>query len=90
MEERPVTRYLKAPDGVSLAYQVTGDGPVNLVFFAGLALPIDLLWDDPGFAHFARRLRSFTRTVWPEGRGIGASGGDFAASSVDVEEAPMA
>lgn len=41
------------PDGVSLAYQVIGGGSRDLVFFAGLALPIDLLWEDPGFAHFA-------------------------------------
>ena len=83
MDERPVTRYTKAPDGASIAYQVTGDGPLDLVIFPGLALPIDLLWEDPGFAHFAKRLRSFARTVWIEGRGIGASGGRFTASSVD-------
>ena len=83
MEERPVTRYATAPDGVSLAYQVIGGGPLDLVFYPGLALPIDLLWEDPGFAYFARRLHRFSRTVWLEGRGIGASGGDFAASAVD-------
>jgi class 3 adenylate cyclase len=83
VEERPVTRYVSAPDGVSLAYQVIGDGALDLVFFPGLALPIDLLWEDPGFAHFARRLGRFSRTVWLEGRGIGASGGDFTATGVD-------
>jgi pimeloyl-ACP methyl ester carboxylesterase len=83
VEERPVTRYVTAPDGVSPAYQVIGGGALDLVFFRGLALPIDLLWEDPGFAHFARRLGRFSRTVWLEGRGIGASGGDFTASAVD-------
>ena len=73
-----MTRYATAPDGVSLAYQVIGEGPLDLVFYPGLALPIDLLWEDPGFAYFAKRLGRFSRTVWPEGRGIGASGGDFA------------
>jgi hypothetical protein len=52
MEERPVTKYVSAPGGVSLAYQVIGGGPPDLVFFPGLALPIDLLWEDTGFAHF--------------------------------------
>ena len=69
MDERPVTRYVTAPDGVSLAYQVIGGGPLDLVFFPGLALPIDLLWEDTGFNHFARRLSRFSRTVWLEGRG---------------------
>ncbi len=86
MEERPVTKYVTAPDGVSLAYQVIGGGPPDLVFFPGLALPIDLLWEDTGFAHFARRLSRFSRTVWLEGRGIGASGGDFAESAVDEND----
>jgi len=86
MEDRPVTSYVTAPDGVSLAYQVIGGGSLDLVFFAGLALPIDLLWEDPGFAHFARRLSRFSRTVCLEGRGIGASGGDFAASAVDEND----
>jgi class 3 adenylate cyclase len=77
VDEQPVTRYAKAPDGVSLAYQVTGDGPLDLVFIPGLAYPIDLLREDPAFAHFAKRLRGFSRTMWYEGRGVGASGGNF-------------
>ena len=75
MDERPVTRYAKAPDGVKLAYQVTGDGPRDLVFPQGSVLPIDLLWEEPSFVRFAKRLGRFSRTVWHEPRGIGASGG---------------
>ena len=59
MEERPLTKYATAPDGVSLAYQVIGNGPLDLVFYPGLALPIDLLWEDPGFSYFAKRLGRF-------------------------------
>ena len=73
--ERPETQYAEAPDGVSLAYQVTGNGPPDLVWPAALAFPNDLLWDDPGFVHCARRLGRFSRTIWFEGRGWGASGG---------------
>ena len=40
-------------------------------------MSIDLLWEDPGFAHFVKRLRGFSRSVWCEGRGLGASGGDL-------------
>ncbi len=75
MNDRPETRYASAPDGVSIAYQVTGQGPLELLFFQPPAIPLDLLWDDPGFVHFAKRLRGFSQTVWLEARGGGASGG---------------
>ncbi|HEX3795830.1 MAG TPA: adenylate/guanylate cyclase domain-containing protein [Acidimicrobiales bacterium] len=75
MNERPETMYASAHDGVSVAYQVTGQGPLELLFFQPPAIPLDLLWDDPGFVHFARRLRGFSQTVWLEARGGGSSGG---------------
>ncbi|MGO9872271.1 MAG: alpha/beta fold hydrolase [Acidimicrobiia bacterium] len=76
MDERPVTRYATAPDGVSIAFQVFGEGPVDVVF-ASTLVPIDLLWDEPGFVGFARRLGAFSRTVWCDARGQGASTGSF-------------
>ena len=83
MDERTVTRYATAPDGVRIAYQVSGEGLVDLLFVSALAYPIDLLWEDPSFVHFAKRLGAFSRTVWYEGRGLGASGGDFADNVVE-------
>jgi class 3 adenylate cyclase len=76
MNERPVTSYVQAPDGVKIAYQVTGDGPMDLVFRSALGIPIDLFWEEPSFLHFAKRLRGFSRTVWCEDRGLGALGGE--------------
>jgi len=76
VEDRPVTGYAKAPDGVRIAFQATGEGEFALVWCPALIFPVDLLWDEPGFARFARRLGGFGRTVWCEPRGIGASGGD--------------
>jgi class 3 adenylate cyclase len=86
MDERPVTRYAKAPDGVSIAYQITGDGPVDVLFITGQANPLDLLWEEPSFARFARRLGGFSRTVWVEIRGAGASGGDLVPWSIASRE----
>ena len=77
LDDRPLTRYAKSPDEVSVAYQVTGDGPLDLVLPPTNATPIDLGWDAPSFVRFARRLRGFSRTVKCEARGIGASGGTF-------------
>lgn len=77
MDERPVTRYAKTPDGVTLAYQVFGEGPLDLIWIPGFAYPLEVLWDEPDFAHFAKRLRGFSRTLWYEGTGMGASAGGF-------------
>ena len=77
MNERAVTGYATAPDGVSLVYQMSGVGPCNLVWLPSINYPFDLLWEEPSFARFARRLGSFTRTLWGGGRGLGASGGHF-------------
>jgi class 3 adenylate cyclase/pimeloyl-ACP methyl ester carboxylesterase len=77
MEERPQTRFAYAPDGVSLAYQVLGDGPLDLLWGTTGAFAYDLLWDEPSFAHLARRLAGFSRTIWLSPRGIGASGGHW-------------
>jgi class 3 adenylate cyclase len=69
--------YTTAQDGVSLAYQLSGVGTTNLIWLPSVNHPIDLLWEDPNFARFAKRLGTFSRTMWAGGRGIGSSGGDF-------------
>ncbi len=78
-----MTRYAVAPDAVSIAYQVIGDGPLNLVFLSSFAVPNDLMWDDPSFVRFTKRLADFSRTVFCDSRGIGASGGDYRDSTVE-------
>src|SRR5215469_10215615 len=81
------TFYTRSADGTNLAYQVSGDGPVDLVF-APAPHPVDLLSDDPGFVRLRRRIETFSRTVWFDARGMGASEGDpRAAMSGDVSDA---
>jgi len=72
----PETHYARSADGTNLAYQVTGRGPLDLVFLSDPAVPIDVLWEDPGFLRLSERLGAFSRTVWFETRGWGASEGD--------------
>jgi class 3 adenylate cyclase len=55
---------------------VSGDGPRDLVFLHSGGIPIDLLADDPGFLRVRKRLDTFSRTVWCDARGTGASEGD--------------
>ncbi len=73
----PETHYTQSADGTNLAYQVSGDGSLDLVFVGAGGIPIDLLSEDPGFVRFRRRLGTFSRTVWFDPRGFGASEGDL-------------
>lgn len=77
MSDRPATSYVNAPDGVSLCFQVAGEGDLELVWVPSISYPFDLLWDEPGFVRLAKRLAAFARVLWPEMRGIGASGGRY-------------
>jgi class 3 adenylate cyclase/pimeloyl-ACP methyl ester carboxylesterase len=88
--DAPETRYARSADGTNLAYQVSGEGPLDLVFLHGSAIPIDLLSEDPGFIRVRRRLDSFGRTLWIDGRGMGASEGDpWDSRAADTTDADL-
>jgi class 3 adenylate cyclase/predicted alpha/beta hydrolase len=70
--EFPDTRFTRVGDD-RIAYQVFGDGPIDLVYVVGTTQTIDLVWDWPPFAHYLRRLASFTRVIMFDRRGSGAS-----------------
>jgi class 3 adenylate cyclase len=76
VSDPPETRYARSADGTNLAYQVSGAGPLDVLFLHGIAIPIDLLSEDPGFVRFNKRLGRFSRTLWFDARGRGASEGD--------------
>jgi class 3 adenylate cyclase len=69
----PETRYAKAPDGTSIAYQVVGDGPVDLVYATGIWSNVELMWEHPLWAHFLERLVRFSRLILFDMRGVGLS-----------------
>jgi class 3 adenylate cyclase len=68
----PKTKYAKSGD-VSLAYQVVGDGPVDLVIVGGFLTHVELAWDMPPLARFLTRLASFSRLILFDKRGTGLS-----------------
>jgi pimeloyl-ACP methyl ester carboxylesterase len=76
------TRYAKSGD-VHIAYQVVGDGPVDLVFVPGWITHVELAWDDPFEAAFRRRLASFARLIVFDKRGTGLS------DRVPVDQLPI-
>jgi class 3 adenylate cyclase len=69
----PETRYAKTVDGVHIAYQVTGDGPFDLVFVPGWISNIDVGWTLPYLGPFLRRLASISRLILFDRRGCGVS-----------------
>jgi class 3 adenylate cyclase len=69
--EPPDVRYTSSGD-VSIAYQVLGEGPTDLVFVPFVISPI-FSWLHPLFASFYERLASFSRLILFDKRGIGAS-----------------
>jgi hypothetical protein len=81
MTNSPETQYTRSADGTNLAYHTSGDGPLELVFVPA-PVPIDLLSDDPPSVRLRRRLEAFSRTVWFDVRGMGASEGDPRAALV--------
>jgi class 3 adenylate cyclase len=85
----PETRFTHSEDGARLAYQVSGEGPLSLVFVRDEMMPLDLMWDDPWFVRLSRRLGVFSRTVWDEPRGAGASEGDWRAGMTGEREADV-
>lgn len=68
----PETLYTRSGN-VNIAYQVVGDGPTDIVYVPGWVSNVELMWDDPGFARFLRRLSSFARLITFDKRGTGLS-----------------
>jgi class 3 adenylate cyclase len=66
----PEIKYAKTTDGVYIAYQVVGEGPVDLVLVA-TGLGLGGIWTSS--APFLRRLASFSRLILFDRRGSGLS-----------------
>ena len=83
---RPVThnesiRYARSGD-VNIAYQVVGDGPIDVVFVMGWVSHLEMFWQEPSFARFLRRIAGFSRLILFDKRGTGLS------DSVPVSQLP--
>lgn len=77
----PKTRYASNGD-VRIAYQVIGQGPIDLVFVPGYVSNLEVQWEDPGFSHLMTRLGSFARLIMLDKRGTGLS------DRVDIDRLP--
>jgi pimeloyl-ACP methyl ester carboxylesterase len=66
------TRYADS-NGQSIAFQVHGDGPLDLVLVPGFVSHVELIWEDPTVVRFLNRLISFSRLIVYDRRGQGLS-----------------
>ena len=70
--DRPETRFAWNED-VSLAYQVCGDGPTDLVYLQGYCSNVDMNWESPHLSRFLRGLAAVARLIVTDRRGWGCS-----------------
>ena len=70
---KPPRTHYTHDGGVNLAYQIVGDGPIDLVFAPGWISHLDYVWAEPSFACFLVRLAAFARLILFDTRGTGLS-----------------
>lgn len=78
----PRVRFARS-DGVDIAYQVLGDGPIDLVFVEGFMTHRQVMWELPAYARFCERLAEFSRLILFDKRGMGMS--DRVAGATTLE-----
>lgn len=72
MKSQPETRYAKSGRH-HIAYQVVGDGPLDIVFVPGFVSHVEFAWEDPQLSRYFARLASFARLIVFDKRGTGMS-----------------
>ena len=72
---KPRTRYAKSGD-INIAYQVVGEGSLDLVYVPGFISNLEMTWEEPSVSRFFERLASFSRLILFDKRGTGLSDRD--------------
>ncbi|MCK5456928.1 MAG: adenylate/guanylate cyclase domain-containing protein [Melioribacteraceae bacterium] len=72
MLKKPNTKYAKSGE-INIAYQVVGEGPIDIVYIPGWVSNIDMMWTESRFATFLTKLTSFSRLILFDKRGTGLS-----------------
>lgn len=72
MSAVPATKYA-THRGIAIAYQVLGEGPVDLLIIPGFISHVELAWEEPRLARCLRQLATFARVILMDKRGTGVS-----------------
>jgi pimeloyl-ACP methyl ester carboxylesterase len=85
----PETRYVETADGVYIAYQVAGEGPVDVAWQPDFLGNIDLLWETPILGPLFRGLASFARLIIHDRRGTGLSSRNVSPPNLETRVADL-
>jgi class 3 adenylate cyclase len=80
--EMPETRYARSGD-VAIAYQVLGDGPIDVVYAPGTVSHVELNWDAAGIAALLRGIAEHARLIVFDKRGTGMSDRDVGVPTLE-------
>jgi len=80
--QRPETRYTRCGN-VAIAYQVVGNGPIDLLYAQGWLGNIEYAWESPDYARFLTRLSRFSRLILFDKRGTGMSDRDVSFPTLE-------
>jgi class 3 adenylate cyclase len=85
----PRTRYVKTDDEVYIAYQVVGDGPVDLVWQFDYFGNVDAVWEHPLWARFLGGFAGFSRLILLDRRGTGQSSRNVPPSDLETRASDL-
>ena len=80
----PIRTHYAKNDDIHVAYQVFGEGDIDLVLIPGFISHIENYWDEPNFARWLRRLGSFSRVIMFDKQGTGLSDRGSKRPGMDV------
>lgn len=87
--EIPPIQYVKS-DGAYIAYQVIGNGPIDMLYMSGFVSHIEYAWEEPRLAQTLRRMAKNTRLIIMDKRGSGLSDRVMDTPSLEQTAADMA
>src|ERR1700732_3973478 len=85
----PETRYAKTADGAHIAYQVVGEGPLDIVYANSFMSHIEVSWEYPPAVSFYERMAAFCRLVLFDRRGTGLSDPIVGHSEIEDRSADL-
>lgn len=80
--QRPETRYARCGE-IAIAYQVIGDGPIDLLYAQGWLGNVEYAWESPEYARFLTRLSRSSRLILFDKRGTGMSDRDVSFPTLE-------
>src|SRR6478609_6343900 len=82
--EIPDPQYVRAEDGAYIAYQVVGDGPVDIALQLDIGGSLDVWWEDAWERAWREGLASFARLILHDWRGTGLSSRNVSVPNLET------